>query len=90
MTDWTLDGRLGTQITVDVCTDCQAFWFDQHKSLQLSPGSTLKLMKFIGRTLVNGQGNPVGRALVSAMRRPVVASARSGPKHAVQLLGMCK
>jgi uncharacterized protein YbaR (Trm112 family) len=48
MTDWTLDGRLGTQITVDVCTGCQAFWFDQHKSLQLSPGSTLKLMKFIG------------------------------------------
>jgi Transcription factor zinc-finger len=48
MTDWTLDGRLGTQITVDVCTGCRAFWFDQHKSLQLSPGSTLKLMKFIG------------------------------------------
>jgi uncharacterized protein YbaR (Trm112 family) len=48
MTDWTLDGRLGAQINVDVCTGCQAFWFDQHKILQLSPGSTLKLMKFIG------------------------------------------
>jgi uncharacterized protein YbaR (Trm112 family) len=48
MTDWTLDGRLGTHVTVDVCTGCQAFWFDQHKSLQLAPGSTLKLMKFIG------------------------------------------
>jgi endogenous inhibitor of DNA gyrase (YacG/DUF329 family) len=48
MTDWTLDGRLGAQVTTDVCTPCQAFWFDQHKSLQLSPGSTLKLMKFIG------------------------------------------
>ena len=48
MTDWKLDGRLGTQITVDVCTACQAFWFDYHESLQLSPGSTLKLMKFIG------------------------------------------
>jgi hypothetical protein len=48
MTDWTLDGRLGTLVTVDVCTGCQAFWFDQHKSLQLAPGSTLKLMKFIG------------------------------------------
>jgi DNA-directed RNA polymerase subunit RPC12/RpoP len=48
MTDWTLDGRLGTQVLVDVCTGCQAFWFDQHKSLQLSPSSTLKLMKFIG------------------------------------------
>lgn len=48
MTDWALDARLGTQVIIDVCTDCQAFWFDQHKSLQLSPGSTLKLMKFIG------------------------------------------
>ena len=48
MTDWTLDGRLATHITVDVCTACQSFWFDQHTSLQLSPASTLKLMKFIG------------------------------------------
>jgi ribosomal protein S27AE len=48
MTDWKLDGRLGTHVTVDVCTGCQAFWFDEHKILQLSPGSTLKLMKFIG------------------------------------------
>lgn len=48
MKDWRLDGRLGAQVTIDVCTGCQAFWFDQHESLQLSPGSTLKLMKFIG------------------------------------------
>ena len=48
MTDWTLGGRLGTQLTIDVCTPCQAFWFDEHKDLQLSPGSTLRLMKYIG------------------------------------------
>ena len=48
MTDWTLDGRLGTQVTIDVCTGCQSFWFDEHKSLQLSAGATLKLMKYIG------------------------------------------
>ena len=48
MTDWTLGGRLGAQITVDVCAPCQAFWFDQHKDLQLSPASTLELMKYIG------------------------------------------
>ena len=33
MTDWMLDGRLGTQVTVDVCVACQSFWFDLHKSL---------------------------------------------------------
>lgn len=48
MTDWTLGSRLGAQITVDVCAPCQSFWFDQHKDLQLSPGSTLELMKYIG------------------------------------------
>jgi len=48
MTAWELDGRLGSQITIDVCTNCQAFWFDKRESLQLSPGATLKLMKFIG------------------------------------------
>lgn len=48
MTDWTLNSRLGVEIQIAVCPPCQAFWFDQHKDLQLSPGSTLKLMKFIG------------------------------------------
>ncbi|HLZ50149.1 MAG TPA: zf-TFIIB domain-containing protein [Candidatus Acidoferrum sp.] len=48
MISWTLEGHMGTQVTIDVCTDCQAFWFDEHESLQLSPGSTLKLMKYIG------------------------------------------
>lgn len=48
MTDWTLGSNLGTQLTIDVCTPCQAFWFDEHKDLQLSPGSVLELMKFIG------------------------------------------
>jgi endogenous inhibitor of DNA gyrase (YacG/DUF329 family) len=48
MTAMTLDARLGKQVAIDVCATCQAFWFDQFESLQLSPGSTLKLMKFIG------------------------------------------
>lgn len=65
MTDWTLDGRLGTHVTVDVCTACQAFWFDQHKSLQLSPGSTLKLMKFIGE-----HSSTVKPTLSDALRCP--------------------
>jgi len=48
MTPMTLDARLGGQVNIDVCTTCQAFWFDHFESLKLSPGSTLKLMKFIG------------------------------------------
>ncbi len=48
MSDLTLDSRLGIAITADVCPPCQAFWFDQSKDFQLSPRSTLQLMKFIG------------------------------------------
>jgi hypothetical protein len=48
MTALTLDARLGGHLTIDVCTSCQAFWFDRYESLQLSPGATLKLMKLIG------------------------------------------
>jgi hypothetical protein len=48
MTPMKLEARLRGQVTIDVCPACQAFWFDHFESLQLSPGSTLKLMKFIG------------------------------------------
>ncbi len=48
MTAMTLNARLGKPVTIDVCAGCQAFWFDHFDSLQLSAGSTLKLMKFIG------------------------------------------
>lgn len=48
MTRMKLDGRQGTGLEIDVCQECQAFWFDQFESLQLSPASTLRLMKLIG------------------------------------------
>lgn len=48
MTDLTLDSRLGIPITAEVCPPCQAFWFDHGKDFQLSPRSTLELMKYIG------------------------------------------
>jgi hypothetical protein len=48
MTDWKLAGRLGNQFTIDVCPPCQAFWFNRHEELGLTPASTLQLMKCIG------------------------------------------
>src|SRR5258706_11096460 len=48
MSPMTLDGHVGVPVTIDVCPGCQAFWFDQFESIHLAPGSTLKLMKFIG------------------------------------------
>jgi len=48
MSELALDSRLGIAITGEVCAPCQAFWFDQGKDFQLSPRSTLQLMKYIG------------------------------------------
>jgi ssDNA-binding Zn-finger/Zn-ribbon topoisomerase 1 len=48
MTSMTLEGHLTAPINIDVCTACQAFWFDKYESLKLAPGSTLKLIKLIG------------------------------------------
>ena len=47
MTELTLDGHAGVAVTIDLCTGCQAFWFDKHESLQLAPGSTLRLFSTI-------------------------------------------
>jgi hypothetical protein len=48
MVGQTLDGQLGRAVAIDACLACQVFWFDQHESLQLTPGSTLKLFRLIG------------------------------------------
>ena len=48
MTALTLEAALGETVSIDLCASCQAFWFDQHESLQLAPGSTLKLFRLIG------------------------------------------
>jgi DNA-directed RNA polymerase subunit RPC12/RpoP len=48
MTAMTLDSHSGASITIDLCEVCQAFWFDGYESLQLSPGSTLKVFTRIG------------------------------------------
>ena len=44
----TFDGRLGRPVALDLCLDCQFFWFDHGESLQLSPASTLRLFRLIG------------------------------------------
>jgi hypothetical protein len=36
-------------VDVDLCVDCQVLWFDAHESLQLTPGSTLRLFEAMQR-----------------------------------------
>lgn len=48
MTSMTLDAHLSVPVEIDLCTACQAFWFDKYESLKLSAASILQLMKLIG------------------------------------------
>jgi hypothetical protein len=43
-----LEGHQGRSVTIDLCHPCQAFWFDGYESLQLAPGSVLRLFRDIG------------------------------------------
>jgi hypothetical protein len=54
MTAMTLEGHQGRPVTVDLCLQCQAFWFDKFESLQVSPSSTLRLLKIIGEQVSPG------------------------------------
>src|SRR5439155_17794213 len=55
MSALTLDGYMNTPVAIDLCTACQAFWFDKHESLRLAPGATLKLMKLSGESTARGK-----------------------------------
>lgn len=63
MTEHVLAGHLGTSVTIDVCTTCQAFWFDDRESLQLAPASTLRLFRLIGETKSEGTAASFGATI---------------------------
>ena len=50
-----LEGQVGTTLQIDLCPLCQVFWFDKHESLQLSPGSTLRVFTRIGEASARGK-----------------------------------
>ena len=60
-----MDAHLSTPIEIDLCTSCQAFWFDKYESLKLSAGSILQLMKIIGD---HSAANPA--VITKALRCP--------------------
>src|SRR5580693_6772764 len=87
MTEWKLTGHLGVQLTVDVCTTCQAFWFERHEDLGLTPASTLQLMKYIG----DHSSTPSPRyptTHVPALRLRAYSGAQHDPQRALRLLAM--
>src|SRR5882724_12064358 len=71
MTAQTLDGHLGTTVSIDLCLPCQVMWFDTQESLRLSPRAVLRLFRIIGE-----------RALEA---RPPAASHPACPRCQVRL-----
>jgi Zn-finger nucleic acid-binding protein len=55
MQEETLDGHLARPVVIDLCFACQAFWFDRHESLSLTPASTLRLFRVIGERAAKPQ-----------------------------------
>src|SRR5262245_10680071 len=47
MTSMTLEAHLSPPVEIDICTPCQAFWFDRYESLKLEAGSAKKLKLLI-------------------------------------------
>jgi hypothetical protein len=47
MSLYALPGHYGRAIDIDVCHDCNALWFDQNESTQLSPDGTVALFQLI-------------------------------------------
>jgi hypothetical protein len=72
MASQTLDGHLLTTVVIDLCLECQVFWFDSQESLRLSPGAVLTLFRVIGE-----------RALAA---RPPATSRPACPRCQVRLL----
>lgn len=47
MEERTLAASLGKNVDISICRHCHAFWFDPYESLQLTPDSTLELLRLI-------------------------------------------
>ena len=59
MSLYTLPGHYDSKVEIDVCMNCNAIWFDQFESIQLSPDGTVRLFQLIherGGTAASGYG----------------------------------
>jgi hypothetical protein len=47
MREQSFEGNYGRAVALDICHACNALWFDDKESLQLTPGSILRLFRII-------------------------------------------
>ncbi len=66
MSLYVLPGHYGRTIDVDVCMDCNAIWFDQWESSQLSPDGVVSLFQLIHQR--GGTASSAGAKLGEGLR----------------------
>lgn len=66
MSLYVLPGHYGRSIDVDVCLDCNAIWFDQWESSQLSPDGVVSLFQLIHQR--GGASSSAGAKLGEGLR----------------------
>ena len=66
-------------VDLDICFDCQAIWFDQYESAQLTPGAVIELFR-----LINEHASSAPRLVADGVRCPV-CSRRLQLTHDIQL-----
>ncbi len=74
MTSLVLEGHYGRPVPIDYCEVCQAFWFDGHESLQLSPASVLRLFRMVGDAGGRARAPLSSTAACPRCRQPLVAT----------------
>ena len=58
MEERTVEAVLGARVDISVCRHCQAFWFDPFESRQITPESTLGLLRLIAEEAAKpGEGH---------------------------------
>lgn len=60
------------RLDLDICFDCQAIWFDQYESAQLTPGAVLELFKVIHEHKPRTERRMRERLPCPACRSPLV------------------
>jgi hypothetical protein len=74
----TVEAVLGGTLDVDLCNNCQAFWFEPYETLHLTPASTLRMFHMIAQAPSRG-----GRLFPARCHCPK-CGARLNPAHDMQ------
>lgn len=73
MKEQSFEGNYGRTVALDICHACNALWFDDKESLQLTPGSILRLFTLIHERRAK-QRNPLPHSMACPRCRARLAS----------------